>query len=206
MRGTPSSATHAFAFLRALGAFLAALAIGAPGSAVAQNLPRVLIRTDLGTIEVEVDSIHAPATAANFLRYVDLGFYRNGRFHRTVRANNQPDSKVKIAVIQGGLDPTRVKDYPPVALERTNRTRITHRDGTVSMARDGPNTATSDFFICIGNQPELDYGGRRNPDGQGFAAFGRVMLGMDIVRKIQAAPAKGQTLTPPVRILTIVRK
>jgi peptidyl-prolyl cis-trans isomerase A (cyclophilin A) len=174
--------------------------------AAAQALPRVVIRTDLGAIEVEIDSIHAPVTAANFLRYVDLGFYRFARFHRTVRADNQPDSKVKIAVIQGGLDSTRVKDFPPIRLERTSKTHLRHRDGTISMARDGPDTATSDFFICIGDQPELDYGGRRNPDGQGFAAFGRVMLGMDLVRKIQAAPAKGQTLTPPVRILAIVRK
>lgn len=174
--------------------------------AAAQAFPRVVIRTELGPIEVEIDSIHAPVTAANFLRYVDLGFYRLGRFHRTVRADNQPDSKVKIAVIQGGLDSTRVKDFPRIPLERTSKTHLRHRDGTISMARDGPDTATSDFFICIGDQPALDYGGRRNPDGQGFAAFGRVMLGMDLVRKIQAAPAKGQTLTPPVRILTIERK
>jgi peptidyl-prolyl cis-trans isomerase A (cyclophilin A) len=183
---------------------LAAMLGTAP--AAAQAYPRVVIRTELGPIEVEIDSIHAPATSANFLRYVDLGFYRFGRFHRTVRADNQPDSKIKIAVIQGGLDSTRVKDFPPIPLERTSKTHLHHRDGTVSMARDGPDTATSDFFICIGDQPELDYGGRRNPDGQGFAAFGRVMLGMDIVRKIQAAPAKGQTLTPPVRILAIERK
>jgi peptidyl-prolyl cis-trans isomerase A (cyclophilin A) len=172
----------------------------------AQAYPRVVIRTEVGPIEVEIDSIHAPVTAANFLRYVDLGFYRFAQFHRSVRADNQPDSKVKIAVIQGGLDSTRVKDFPPIPLERTSKTHLRHRDGTISMARDGPDTATSDFCICIGDQPELDYGGRRNPDGQGFAAFGRVMLGMDIVRKIQAAPAKGQTLTPPVRILAIERK
>jgi peptidyl-prolyl cis-trans isomerase A (cyclophilin A) len=174
--------------------------------AAAQAYPRVVIRTELGPIEVEIDSIHAPVTAANFLRYVDLGFYRFAHFHRTVRADNQPDSKVKIAGIQGGLDSTRVKDFPPIPLERTSKTHLRHRDGTISMARDGPDTATSDFFICIGDQPELDYGGRRNPDGQGFAAFGRVRLGMALVRKIQAAPAKGQTLTPPVRILAIERK
>jgi peptidyl-prolyl cis-trans isomerase A (cyclophilin A) len=74
------------------------------------------------------------------------------------------------------------------------------------MARDGPDTATGDFFICIGDQPELDFGGRRNPDGQGFAAFGRVVKGMDVLRRIQAAPAKGQTLTPPVRIVQARRK
>jgi peptidyl-prolyl cis-trans isomerase A (cyclophilin A) len=175
-------------------------------TAAAQDLPRVVIETDLGDIEVEIDTVHAPVTGGNFLRYVDLGFYRFGRFHRTVRADNQPDSKVKIAVVQAGLDSLRVKDFPPIKLERTSVTKLRHTDGTISMARDGPDTATSDFFICVGAQPALDYGGKRNPDGQGFAAFGQVMLGMDVVRKINAAPAKGQALEPAVRILNIVRK
>jgi peptidyl-prolyl cis-trans isomerase A (cyclophilin A) len=99
-----------------------------------------------------------------------------------------------------------VRDFPPIKLERTSVTKLLHKDGTLSMARDGPDTATSDFFICIGDQPSLDYGGKRNPDGQGFAAFGRVLLGMDVVRKIQAAPAEGQTLRPAIKILGIVRK
>ena len=172
----------------------------------AQALPRVVIQTDLGDIEVEIDSIRAPITAANFLRYVDLGFYRFGRFHRTVRADNQPDSKVKIAVIQAGLDPLRVKGFPPIKLERTSVTKLAHEDGTISMARDGPDTATSEFFICVGDQPALDFGGKRNPDGQGFAAFGRAVLGMDVVRQINAAPARGQALEPAVRIVNIVRK
>jgi peptidyl-prolyl cis-trans isomerase A (cyclophilin A) len=68
------------------------------------------------------------------------------------------------------------------------------------MARAGPDTATSDFFVCVGDQPELDHGGRRNPDGQGFAAFGRVVRGMDVIRRIHAAPADGQTLAPPIPI------
>jgi peptidyl-prolyl cis-trans isomerase A (cyclophilin A) len=174
--------------------------------AEAQTLPRVVIQTELGDIMLEIDSVHAPLTSANFLRYVDLGFYRVGRFYRTVRANNQPDSKVKISVVQAGLDSFRVKDFPPIKLERTNVTKLSHKDGTISMARDGPDTGTSDFFICVGDQPSLDYGGKRNPDGQGFAAFGRVLLGMDIVRTIQAAPAQKQALEPPVRILNIVRK
>jgi peptidyl-prolyl cis-trans isomerase A (cyclophilin A) len=182
----------------------AALAVtGHP--ARAQQLPRVTIQTSLGDIEVEIDSIHAPVTAANFLRYVDLGFYRVGRFHRTVREDNQQGSKVKIAAVQAGLDSLRVRDFPPIPLERTNVTKLKHVDGAISMARDGPNTATSDFFICVGAQPSLDYGGKRNPDGQGFAAFGRVVLGMDVVRKIHSAPAEGQTLEPPIRIEDIVR-
>lgn len=174
--------------------------------AEAQTLPRVIIQTAMGDIEVEIDSVHAPITAANFLRYVDLGFYRFGRFHRTVRDDNQPGNKVKIAVVQAGLDSLRVKDFPPIRLERTSLTKLSHKDGTISMARDGPDTATSDFFICVGDQPSLDFGGKRNPDGQGFGAFGRVVMGMDVVRKIHQAPSNGQALTPAVRISNIVRK
>lgn len=172
----------------------------------AQDLPRVLIRTAMGDIEVEVDSVHAPVTAANFLRYVDLAFYSNfGRFHRVVRDDNQQGSKIKIAVIQAGLEPYRAQGFPPIPLERTGATGLRHLDGTLSMARDGPNSATSEFFICIGDQPELNYGGKRNPDGEGFAAFGRVLRGMSVVRKIQDAPARGQELTPVVPILGAAR-
>jgi peptidyl-prolyl cis-trans isomerase A (cyclophilin A) len=84
-------------------------------------------------------------------------------------------------------------------------TGLKHLDGTISMARGGPGTAASSFFFCINDQPELDYGGRRNPDGQGFAAFGRVVRGMDVVRAIQALPAKGQQLTPPIKIISVRR-
>lgn len=192
--------------LRPLALALLAAAWLPQAQAAAQTLPRVVIGTSLGNIEVEVDTIRAPITSANFLRYVDLGFYRFGRFHRTVRPDNQPKDKIKIAVVQAGLDSLRVKDFPAIPLERTRITGLSHKDGTISMARDGPNTATSDFFICIGDQPSLDFGGKRNPDGQGFAAFGRVVLGMDVVRRIQASPARGQTLDPPIPIDSIVRK
>jgi peptidyl-prolyl cis-trans isomerase A (cyclophilin A) len=164
---------------------------------------RVLLHTELGDIELQLDAAHAPVTVANFVRYVEGGFYNGGEFHRTVTPANQPHNKVKIEVVQAGSDPRREKDsFPPIALERTNKTGLKHVDGTISMARDEPDTATSDFFICIGDQPELDFGGKRNPDGQGFAAFGRVVKGMDIVRKIQASPAEGQKLTPPIKILS----
>ena len=168
---------------------------------------RVVIQTDQGDIEVELDAAKAPNTTANFLKYVDGKFYDGGRFHRTVRADNQPDDKVKIGVVQAGIHPDKTKDeFPPIKLERTKDTKLAHKDGTISMARDGPDTATSDFFLCVGDQPELDFGGKRNPDGQGFAAFGRVVKGMDVVKKIQAAPAEGQTLAPPVKIIKVVRK
>ena len=161
----------------------------------------VLLQTQQGPIEIEVDAVRAPATAANFLRYVEAGRYDGGVFHRTVRLDNQPANKVKIEVVQAGPAPGG-RDFEAILLERTSLTGLRHVEGTVSMARDGPDSATSDFFICIGDQPELDFGGRRNPDGQGFAAFGRVVRGMDVVRAIQGAPADGQHLTPPIKILS----
>jgi len=178
--------------------------------ATAQGRPGVVlvtVQTELGNIELAIDSAHAPLSAANFLKYVDGGHYESGRFHRTVTSTNQETSPVKIAVIQAGVAPGRTRPgFGPIALERTSMTGLKHLDGTISMARGGPDTATSDFFICIGDQPELDFAGKRNGDGQGFAAFGMVTSGMDIVRKIHAAPAKGQTLDPPVKIVNIVRK
>lgn len=167
----------------------------------------IVIETSLGVIETVVDSARAPATSANFLRYVDAHAYDGGRFHRTVRMENQPDNLVKIEVIQGGLTPdTAFHGYPPIALERTSVTQLHHVDGALSMARGGPDSATSDFFICIGAQPELDFGGKRNADGQGFAAFGRVTKGMDVVRRIQASAAEKQALVPPVTIIRVRRK
>lgn len=172
-----------------------------------QRNPHVVVRTERGDIEIELDAVRAPISTENFLRYVNAGFYQGGIFHRTVTLQNQPENQIKIEVIQGGINPQHEKDaFPPIALERTSKTGLHHLDGTVSMARDRPDSATSDFFICIGNQPELDFGGKRNPDGQGFAAFGSVVRGMNVVRKIQASPAQGQTLTPPVKILSISLK
>ena len=163
---------------------------------------RVVLTTELGDIVLELDAEHAPVSTANFLKYVNGGFYTNGVFHRTVKPDNQPQNKVKIEVVQAGANPEREKEsFPPIALERTNKTGLKHLDGTLSMARDQPDSATSDFFICIGDQPELDFAGKRNPDGQGFAAFGKVVKGMDVVRKIQASPADGQKLNPPIFIL-----
>jgi peptidyl-prolyl cis-trans isomerase A (cyclophilin A) len=166
----------------------------------------VLIQTERGDIEVELNASKAPVTVENFLRYVDGKYYDGGRFHRTVTPYNQPDNKIKIEVIQAGINPDKEKkEFEPIKLERTRDTKLSHKDGTISMARDGPDTATSDFFICIGDQPELDFGGKRNPDGQGFAAFGRVVKGMDVVKKIQACHAQEQMLSPPIKILHITR-
>jgi peptidyl-prolyl cis-trans isomerase A (cyclophilin A) len=120
---------------------------------------------------------------------------------------------VEIQVIQFQMDSARRRDrFPPIPLERTSVTGVKHADGTISMARTGPDTATASFSIVIGDQPQMDFGGRRNPDGQGFAAFGRVVRGMDVVRAIQASPTgqRGdygtETLDPPIRILKAYRR
>jgi peptidyl-prolyl cis-trans isomerase A (cyclophilin A) len=168
------------------------------------KLPQALIRTELGDITVELYPDQAPITAANFLRYVDEGHFADALFYRTVHMDNQPVNPVKIEVIQGGLA-VDTTFYPPIAHETTAETGLKHLAGTISMARLEPGTASSEFFICINDQPELDFGGRRNPDGQGFAAFGRVTKGMDVVRQIQIQPADGQWLEPPVTIANITR-
>lgn len=170
---------------------------------------RIQIETGAGAITVELYPDKAPVTVANFLKYLDGGFYDGGEFVRTVRADNQPNNPVKIGVIQAFGNPwlaaTQADSQTPIPLERTRDTGLRHLDGTISMARGAPDTATTEFFICIGAQPELDFGGRRNPDGQGFAAFGRVVEGMDVVRQIQQQPAVEQALLRPVRILAIRR-
>lgn len=175
---------------------------------------RVRVQTELGDIVLEVDPVKAPGTTANFLKYVDAGHYDGGTFHRTVKMDNQPESPVKIEVIQAGVNPDHAKSgFPAIPLERTSVTGLLHKDGVVSMARGAPDSATSGWFICINDQPSLDFGGARNPDGQGFAAFGRVVSGMDVVRKIQAAPSsttrttntEAQRLTPPIKILKVTR-
>ncbi len=191
--------------------FLALLLIAAPGSPGsppgASDSVRVVVETERGSFELEVDVDRAPVTAANFLRYVDGGHYDGGTFHRTVHEDNQPNDSIRIAVIQGSRNrEAGAAGFPPIVLERTSETGLAHLDGTVSMARGGPDSATHSFFICIGDQPPLDFGGKRNADGQGFAAFGRVVEGMEVVRAIHRAPHEAQRLTPPVRIVRVYRK
>jgi peptidyl-prolyl cis-trans isomerase A (cyclophilin A) len=186
--------------------FLAA-ALAASLASATEEPVTVVIDTELGEIEVRIDGARAPLTAANFLRYVDSGHYDGGQFHRTVTMDNQPANDVKIEVVQASVSAAKEKEgFGPIPLERTTKTGLSHRDGTFSMARDGPDSATSSFFICIGDQPELDFGGKRYADGQGFAAFGRVVGGMDVVRKIQQSKREEQRLTPPIRIRSVHRR
>lgn len=171
------------------------------------------IITEAGIIEVALDPVRAPITVSNFMKYVNDGQYNGGVFHRTVTMENQPKNDVKIEVIQGAVNSEYSdENYPPnsgfdpILLERTSITGLKHVDGAISMARMGPDTATSGFFICIGDQPELDFGGNRNPDGQGFAAFGVVKRGMKVVRNIQFSSRVNQRLEPPILIKKIERK
>lgn len=172
--------------------------------ACSQPDPQVVIKTAMGDITISVNVKQAPITGANFLRHVERGSYAGGTFYRVVRDGNQPNNDVKIAVIQGGLG-DRAEEHEPIPHESTEQTGLLHLDGVVSMARLEPGTATTEIFICVGPQPELDFGGRRNPDGQGFAAFGQVINGMDVVRAIHRLPAVGQYLDPGVIIRAMTR-
>lgn len=167
-------------------------------------MTHVRITTPYGIIRVALDANAAPRTVANFLAYVRTQAYTDGSFWRTVVTNpdNQPNNTIKINVIQGTIR-AGVEKFAPLALERTTTTGLRHRDGTISMGRFAPDSAQADFFICIGDQPELDFGGLRNPDGQGFAAFGQVIEGMDVVRVIHRQPQHEQAFTPAIPILQI---
>ena len=165
--------------------------------------PRVVLETDAGRMVVELELERAPLTVCNFLSYVTDGDYEAGSFFRTVvsltNANPNPIDVIQAATPRGSDDDLR----PPIPLERTRDTGLSHTAGAVSMARDGPDTATSSFFIVTHDTPSLDFGGGRNPDRQGFAVFGRLVEGLDVARRIQAMPADAEEqLTPPVAIRT----
>lgn len=186
-------------FLYLAFAFLTLTAIGC-----SKQYPQVVISTELGDITVELYPDKAPVTVNNFLLYVNEDRFNDATFYRVVTLNNQPDNEIKIEVIQGGnFDDDHPNSLPPIAHETTDQTGIKHKDGVISMARMGPGTANDDFFICIGNQPELDFGGKRNLDGQGFAAFGRVIKGMDVVHKIHQVPAPEQWMAEGIPILSV---
>jgi peptidyl-prolyl cis-trans isomerase A (cyclophilin A) len=172
----------------------------------------VLMTTSLGEIEIELYQDKAPITVQNFLALVDGDHFNAGSFYRTVSYENDNGSP-KIEVIQGGLNQAS-SPFPPIAHESTLQTGILHEDGTLSMARGGVGSASSEFFICIGDQPGLDHGQPRNADMQGFAAFGKVVRGMSVVRAINAAATditagteyqRGQVIAQPIAITSVVR-
>ncbi|HTI36868.1 MAG TPA: peptidylprolyl isomerase [Vicinamibacterales bacterium] len=181
----------------------------APAQRASENVV-VRIETSLGSIDVVVDTAHAPITSANFLKYVDNHLYDGGRFHRATRPDNYTPAlpnRPPMEIIQAGINPdARSVGYGPIPLERTSVTGLKHVVGTISMARAAQaDTATSDFFICLDDQPSLDFGGKRFDDAQGAAAFGHVLKGMDVVRGIQQQPVKGQNLDPPITIIRMFR-
>lgn len=157
--------------------------------------PIIVMHTNLGDITLMLFLKEAPVTANHFLEMVRQGRYDSACFYRVVTPFNQPDKKIKIEVIQGGLQyHENIDTIPGIFHEDTRATGLKHLDGTLSMARNEPGTASTEFFICIGNQPELDFDGKRNPDGKGFAAFGQVIQGMEVVRRIQQLPANSDQL------------
>lgn len=209
---TAQLAAHGSQLTRLFGlAFLLALPGTAfasdSGESVESRAPRVLLETQLGDIVIELADKKAPVTVNNFLRYVDAGMFTGGSFYRAVTVENDNGSPV-IEVIQGGHNEA-MGSFPAIDHESTDKTGLRHLNGTISMARGAVGTALGAFFICIGDQPGLDYGGQRNADRQGFAAFGRVVSGMDVVREIHAsevtthgddAYVRGQMLDEPVII------
>jgi peptidyl-prolyl cis-trans isomerase A (cyclophilin A) len=170
----------------------------------------VRIETARGVIDLAIDTANAPVTAANFLKYVDGGFYDGGRFHRATRADNyvpKPPNRPLLEIIQADIDAARGKErFAAIPLERTSKTGLKHVVGTVSMPRgDDADSASTGFFILFNDQPSLDYGGMRFDDGQGAAAFGRVVAGMEVARAIQREPVKAQALDPPIAITRAYR-
>jgi peptidyl-prolyl cis-trans isomerase A (cyclophilin A) len=181
----------------------------APGDAAAPAKPRVAIETGRGVIVVELEATRAPITSANFLRYVDAHRYDGGTIYRASRDVGAPGE----GTIEGGPS-DYVRRFPPIPHESTTMTGLRHKAGTISLARNAPGTATGDFFICASAEPFLDAHPGRPGDNLGFAAFGQVVRGMEVVRTILALPThgkaltpmmKGQMLSPPVPILSMKR-
>jgi len=169
--------------------------------------PMVEIRTARGNIIVELYADRAPKSVAAFLANADAGYYKNGSFYRILNDDNQPSDALKAELIQGGAyrSGNKLPKPPPIPHESTRQTGILHKTGVISFARLEPGTASSEFFICISDQPGLDFGGENNPDGQGYAAFGKVIEGMDIINNIYHSRENEQSFDPPILISNIVR-
>lgn len=170
--------------------------------------PVIVIETKFGDIKVELYADKAPVTVAAFLQNVDSGYYKNTSFYRVLSRDNQVTGAPHSYLIQGGVwqaNPDIKSKFRLIPHEASNKTGILHTKGVISMARNEPGTATSEFFICVDDEPGFDYGGISNNDGQGYAAFGKVVEGMDIVNKIHREPENEQRFTPPVTILNIRR-
>jgi peptidyl-prolyl cis-trans isomerase A (cyclophilin A) len=183
-----------------------------PGVGLAAGKPRVVIKTALGSIVVELENQKAPLTTANFLRYVDAKSFDGGSFYRAARSAGRQDKDGTVV----GQPPPNVRPFPPIRHESTTKTGLKHLNGTISLGRFAPGTATNNFFICVGDQPYLDAHpeDKSGDDNLGYAAFGQVISGMPLVERILAMPTagatkfkdqRGQWLTKPV-IFTSVRR
>jgi len=177
-----------------------------PPAKVEADVVNVRLDTDAGTIILALDYGHAPITSANFLRYVDEKRLDGTFFYRAAPTPGAPGR----GLIQGGVHRVYTRMLPGIAHEPTSRTGLRHVDGTVSMARLAPGTAAGDFFITVGPMPQMNSSGGSGDKAAGFAAFGRVTGGMDVVRTILAAPTipnagrgalRGQMIAKPVRIV-----
>ncbi|HEX8331954.1 MAG TPA: peptidylprolyl isomerase [Segetibacter sp.] len=170
--------------------------------------PHVVIKTKFGEIELELYPDQAPKSVAAFLENIDAGYYENSSFYRVLSRDNQPSDADKTELIQGGIWRAKNKrdiNRAGIPHETTAQTKVLHKDGVISFARLEPGTATTEFFICIDDQPSLDFGSNSNPDKQGYAAFGKVVKGMNIVRRIHNQNADEQSFDPPVDIYKIVQ-
>lgn len=170
--------------------------------------PHIEIQTKFGDIEVELYPDQAPKTVKAFLSYVKAGYYNNSSFYRVLNDENQPSNAPKAELIQGGIYKSKPKVHDTltgIPHETTEQTHIQHKRGVISLARLAPGTGTSEFFICLADQPGFDFGGENNADKQGYAAFGKVVKGMEIVNKIYNQREEGQAFDPPVPIYNIIQ-
>jgi peptidyl-prolyl cis-trans isomerase A (cyclophilin A) len=167
----------------------------------------VAIETGEGQVEIELYGDKAPKTVTAFLNNIEHNIYENASFYRVLNNENQPSDAFKAAILQGGIWRTNREklNLPQIPHENTQITGIKHLRGTISLARETPGSGTTEFFICLDDEPGLDFGGANNPDGQGYAAFGKVINGMDVVRKIFRKPEDDQYFDPPVPIFNISR-
>lgn len=179
-----------------------------PAQSSHESVVRVTLQTAMGPIVLELEAARAPVTTANFLRYVDEKRLDGSSIYRSAKVQEG------FGLIQGGLRNDPKKVLPNIAHEPTSKTGLRHEDGTISMARAAPGTASSDFFISVGAMPSMDADPSQPGDNQGFAAFGRVVEGMDVVRRILDAPTsptegegpmRGQMLSPAITIATARR-
>lgn len=170
--------------------------------------PHIIIETGNGDIEVELFPDQAPKTVAAFLSYIDSGFYTNASFYRVLKVEDYP-MKNNPGIIQGGIwqsNPNRKSTIPGIEHESTKTTGLSHQSGTISLARTTPGSANTEFFICIGDQRSIDAGGADTEDGFGYAAFGKVFDGMDVVKRIQGQKSYGDKFDTPIPILRIIRR